>query len=186
MAEELDELAARLEQVANQPLAAPVAAPATSSRPHTRIQVKQPSSAPSIAIVIIALIILVAAGIAFVLNHSSNEKENLAQAKLQLQHKAQAKETELRKAADLKAAKVKQEQDRLAKHRAEMKRQQLILQDNRKLSEEEDRIAARAKAREFKREGAGQTRKESPGCEKSRSACGGTSDPRVRPPLLHQ
>ncbi|MFT5883419.1 MAG: serine/threonine protein kinase, partial [Crocinitomicaceae bacterium] len=65
MADELDELAARLEQVSSQPAGLQVVTRpvqrSSSSLPHTRIQVKQPSSAPTIAIVLIALI-LVAAG----------------------------------------------------------------------------------------------------------------------------
>ncbi len=156
MADELDELAARLETDSNQPLKAPGAprpisrAASTPLRPKTRVHVKQPSSAPTFAIVSIALI-LVIAGIAFILNQSSNTDERLLQAEIELQQKKQAKEDSAREAAALEVAAKQRARERKERHTAQMERQQRILEEDRRIAEE-DRIAALEEEVKEKRE----------------------------------
>lgn len=142
MADELDELVAQLEKVKSQSLGVPLPQqPITNAAPaKTIIQVKQPSSTPVAAIVIIALI-LTAAGITFFLNQSANEKKRIEQAEIERQQKAQAKEAATREQAALAAAKIKLERDTKNRQIADLERQKRILAEERELAEQ-DRIAA--------------------------------------------
>jgi serine/threonine protein kinase len=143
MAEELDELALQLETAKNQP--PPQASTPTSHRvilPKNRIQVKQPSSAPTTAIVIIALI-LVAAGITFAINQSSNENLRREQAQIELLYEQQVEKAAAHEKAALDAKKSMLERTMRERERLEIVRQQRIsreIEEDRKLAKEERRV----------------------------------------------
>ncbi|MFC4992572.1 serine/threonine protein kinase [Rubritalea tangerina] len=145
MAEELETLAQKLEDKANQTggLAGRPAAIATTQKtaslPSRPIQVKQPSSAPIAAIVIISLLVIGGLiGFSVISSNKAEEEEANRLAQIEEQKRIEQEEANA-KQASLKAQLLrerKEKEDRLA----ELERERRILEEDRRIAEE-DRLA---------------------------------------------